>query len=133
MSNSIDTEAEAPTEAEMLADLLERLENGEAAPVDIVLAKRHAEKLTDRDMLILEPFDGDESDVTVMDKRVVIGRKDYVCHWTGLPIKKGERHLVLREVCEGEFLTTRHSMLAIWMSNEGYDPSGLRQDERMAA
>jgi len=106
-------------------DLIDRLESGCASPEDIAAAAAMATFLADWEILNIDVFSGDESDVRVLSAKVVKGRTAHVDHYSQRPIPVGARHLVIREMCEGEFLTTRHSELSLWMLWQGYDPSAL--------
>lgn len=43
-------------------------------------------------VLTLDPFEGDETDVSDLTDLFVVGRKAHVCHTCAGPIAKGERH-----------------------------------------
>ncbi|WP_449409687.1 hypothetical protein [Methylobacterium komagatae] len=97
--------------------ILCRVENGTHNAADLAwIEAAAARQVTDDDMLQLDVFGGDEAETRELSRRVVRARREHRCHWTGLPIAVGERHLVIREVCEGDFLVTRHSVLAVWFA-----------------
>lgn len=50
-------------------------------------------------------------------------RKPWTCHWTRRPIKLGERHLAIVERYDGKVLTTRHSLLSVYLDVAGEDPA----------
>ncbi|BAQ47665.1 hypothetical protein [Methylobacterium aquaticum] len=102
--------------------ILCRVESGTHNAADLAwIEAAAARQVTDDDMLQLDVFGGDEADTKELSRRVVRARREHRCHWTGLPIAVGERHLVIREVCEGDFLVTRHSILAVWFAVYGDD------------
>ena len=102
--------------------ILCRVENGTHNAADLAwIEAAAARQVTDDDMLQLDVFGGDEADTKELSRRVVRARREHKCHWTGLPIAVGERYLVIREVCEGDFVTTRHSVLAVWFAVYGDD------------
>lgn len=102
--------------------ILCRVENGTHNAADLAwIEAAAARQVTDGDMLRLDVFGGDEADTKELSRRVVRARREHRCHWTGLPIAVGERHLSIREVCEGDFVTTRHSVLAVWFAVYGGD------------
>lgn len=95
--------------------ILGRVEWAQHNATDIAWLKaRAAATVVDDDFLQMVPFQGDETEVTELERRVVRARREHTCYLTGLPIAVGERHLVLREVAEGAFTTTRHSAVAAW-------------------
>lgn len=102
--------------------ILCRVESGKHTAADLAwIEAAAARQVTDDDMLQLDVFGGDEADTKELSRRVVRARREHKCHWTGLPIAVGERHLVIREACEGDFVTTRHSVLAVWFAVYGDD------------
>ena len=94
-----------------LDEIVERLLEDKASLLDVGYLQRCADQLPDS---AVDAYRGFEDEGTVLRSKVVRGRQDYVCHWTGMPIAKGERHLALTETWDGEIATTRHSMLAIY-------------------
>lgn len=119
------------------ARILYRVDRGSYTDADLAWIRRQAaQHVTDDDFAFMDPFQGDESEVTVLSRRVVRARREHRCHWTGLPIPVGERHLVLRETADGEFVTTRHSLVAAWFSAYADDPTlaeMLKRDEPLDA
>ncbi|WP_279482293.1 hypothetical protein [Aureimonas sp. SK2] len=100
-------------------ELAEAAEAGVYIPGLLDEIRRRAALLTDDELLSVEPFEGDDGDVRVLSSKVVRGRWEHRDHWSGMPIPKGELHVVRGEVCDGEFLTTRHSRETIWMAWAG--------------
>lgn len=95
--------------------ILARVEWAQHNATDIAWLKaKAAAMVVDDDFMAMVPFEGDETEVTELERRVVRARREHTCYLTGLPIAVGERHLVLREVAEGRFTTTRHSGVAAW-------------------
>ncbi|WP_375453482.1 hypothetical protein [uncultured Methylobacterium sp.] len=99
-----------------------RIAAGTHTPADVDLIKARAVEMSDEVMLDINPFDGDETETKVLSRDVVRGRVAHTCHWSRLTIPPGERHLVIKEVAEGKFVTTRHSMLAVYLDTMGEDP-----------
>lgn len=118
---------DAVEEQDMTSDLHDlegrimcRIESGHWHATDLAwVQRRAAEQVTDEDMLNLDVFSGDQGDARELSRRVVRARRDHMCHWSGLPIAVGERHLVIREMLDGEFLVTRHSVVACWFGVYG--------------
>jgi hypothetical protein len=99
------------------ARVLYRVDHGTFNATDVAWIKRQAaENVTDDDFPGMSPFDGDHGEAKEIARRVVRGRRDHHCHQTGLIIPAGEPHLMIKEVMEGEFLTTRHGIVAAWFS-----------------
>ncbi|MCJ2090348.1 hypothetical protein MKK88_30830 [Methylobacterium sp. E-005] len=95
--------------------ILGRVEWGRHNDADVAwLQSKAAAVVVDDDFMGTVPFQGDETESTELERRVVRARREHTCYLTGLPIAAGERHLVLREVAEGQFTTTRHSAVAAW-------------------
>lgn len=102
--------------------ILFRFDCGTFNDLDLAWVQRKAvDQVTDEDMLGVDAFSGDQGEARELSRRVIRGRKDHTCHWTGLTIPAGEPHLVLSEVMEGDFITTRHSRLACWFHVYGGD------------
>jgi hypothetical protein len=102
-------------------DLAEKIEGAtDVSLQDMMRAIALARMLHDDELLNFDPFSGDDSATTILDNRIVRGRREHVDQYTMLPIRKGERHRVLKEVDEGQFLTTRHNELTGWLSLHGY-------------
>lgn len=99
-----------------------RIADGTCTAADVEWIRARAEALSDDQILEMQPFAGDESDSKELLRRVVKGRKPHTCHWTRETIAPGERHLVIKEVCGGEFVETRHSLLAAYLDVRGEDP-----------
>ena len=115
-------------------DLAEIIDAGEASLEEIGEATRRAYSLTDRDLLGIDPFQGDVEETAILRNRMVKGRKRYADHWSGWPIQPGDLHRCIVERTEdGRLTTTRHSLLSLWVMHQGYDPSALREEERTAA
>lgn len=106
----------ADEDRDLQGRILCRIESGHWNDADLAWCQRRAaEQVTEADLLAMMPFDGGkEGDIRELSRRVVRGRRDHVCHWTGLTIPAGEPHLVLRELIDGEFYRTRHGRVAAW-------------------
>lgn len=102
--------------------ITQRIADGTHSQDDVDWIRARAESLSDELLLEMNPFSGDESEAKELSRKVVRGRVPHTCHWTKRTIQPGERHLVIREVVEGEFLTTRHSVLAAYLDVVGQDP-----------
>lgn len=100
-------------------ELAEAAEAGVYIPSLLDEIRRRASLLTDDELLSVEPFEGDDSDVRVLSSKVVRGRREHRDHWSAMPIPAGEPHVVRKELFEGEFLTTRHSRETLWMALAG--------------
>ncbi|GBU17020.1 MULTISPECIES: hypothetical protein [Methylobacterium] len=133
---------EEPDMPELFRDLqgriIDRIESGHWNDADLGWIKlRAAEQVTDDDFLHMLPFDGGkEGDVRELARKVVRGRKDHVCHGTGLVIPAGEPHLLLRELIDGEFYATRHGRVSAWFEVYAEAPElaeMLKRDERPLA
>lgn len=102
--------------------ILFRIGRGTFNDLDLAWVQRKAvDQVTDEDMLGVDAFSGDQGEARELSRRVIRGRKDHTCHWTGRTIPAGEPHLVLSEVMEGDFIKTRHSRLACWFHVYGGD------------
>lgn len=102
--------------------ICERIADGRHTSLDVSWLVAQAQTLQYQQILEMRPFDGDESEAKELSRAVVSGRKPHTCHWTKRTIAPGERHLVIKEVVNGEFLTTRHSLLAVYLDVVGEDP-----------
>ena len=101
-------------------DLAEVAEAGVYIPGLLDEVRRRAGLLTTYDLLSVDPFEGSgDEDVLVLSEKVVRGRREHRDHWSGMPIPVGESHVVRKEVCDGEFLTTRHSRETLWLALVG--------------
>ncbi|QDI82429.1 hypothetical protein E8E01_19405 [Methylorubrum populi] len=131
-------EDEAPRVVELRQDLFEEIEtlamaslrrivgrisDHRATDADLAWLLTEAETLTDEMVLMANPFDGDQGDAVELRRQVVRARKPWACHWTKRLIAVGERHLAITETYEGRMLTTRHSLLSVYLDVAGEDPA----------
>lgn len=104
--------------------LIDALEN-DRTPELLAEAKRRADATADEILLAVDPFEGDYTAANMLRNKIVIARKPYVDHWTGMPIAKGDRYRCLCECDDDGLVTTRHSILSLWIMHVGGDSSFL--------
>lgn len=109
--------------ANRLSRIVRRIYDHKASPADLAWLLVQAEAMSDDLILTANPFDGDQGDAVELRRQVVRARKAWVCHWTRRPIAVGERHLVINEAYDGKLLTTRHSLLSVYLEVAGEDPA----------
>jgi hypothetical protein len=102
--------------------IVRRIADGTHSAADVAWIQAQADAASDELLLETRPFDGDQSEATELSRKVVRGRVPHTCHWTRRTIAPGERHVVIKEVVDWEFLTTRHSVLAAYLDVAGEDP-----------
>lgn len=110
---------------DQIYDLIEALMSEGPTSPRLADAVALALELPDEEALSVDPFQGDFEETSVFSDKMVRARKPYVDHWTLMPIEVGERHRCLCERTENGIITTRHSMLSLWVMYHGDDPSGL--------
>jgi hypothetical protein len=110
-------------------DLVSELES-EPKPELIAEALKRAHAAPEHVLLGVDPFDGDYTATNVLRNKMVAARKPYVDHWTGRAIEKGERHRCFCERDDDGIVTTRHSVLSLWIMHVGGDSSFLAQEPR---
>ncbi|GLS45918.1 hypothetical protein [Methylobacterium brachythecii] len=109
--------------ASRLSRIVRRINNHKSSPADLAWLLVQAEALTDDLILTASPFEGDQDGAEELRRQVVRARKPWVCHWTRRPITLGERHLAIVERYDGKVLTTRHSLLSVYLDVAGEDPA----------
>ncbi len=123
--------------ASRLSRIVRRINKHRASPADLEWLLVQAEAMSDDLILTASPFEGDQDGAVELRRQVVRARKPWVCHWTRRPIAVGERHLVINEAYDGKLLTTRHSLLSVYLDVAGEDPAAAIElapaDHRRAA
>lgn len=87
--------------------------------------------MSDADILAFDPFAGDYGDDEVqLSNKMVIGRKEYVCHICAGPVAVGERHRALTEAWDGKVATTRFCAVCCEAMAISWTDDGATIEER---